>query len=149
MYAKYEKYIDTAVDGMIFDIEHNLRTLEALVSLYEPVGLTDYRSVSLYDSRIAAVESRGQNISRVSFNADFQGKISFVNITNDKPDLDSRVSKLEASLSNAIQQQKSLVTLSQWKEMNSLEESQLEGLKGQLASFQTQIDSLKQDIENL
>lgn len=149
MYAKYEKYIDTAVDGMIFDIEHNLRTLEALVSLYEPVGLTDYRSVSLYDSRIAAVESRGQNISRVSFNADFQGKISFVNITNDKPDLDSRVSKLEASLSNAIQQQKSLVTLSQWKEMNSLEESQLEGFKGQLASFQTQIDSLKQDIENL
>ena len=149
MYAKYEKYVDTAVDGMIFDIEHNLKTLEPLVSLYEPVGLTDYRSVSLYDSRVAAVESRGQNISRVSFNATFQGKISFVNITNDKPDLDTRVSKLEASLSNAIQQQKSLVTISQWKEMNNLEEGQLADLKELIDSIQGQITLLKQDVENL
>ena len=149
MYAKYEKYVDTAVDGMIFDIEHNLKTLEPLVSLYEPVGLTDYRSISLYDSRIAAIESKGQNISRLSFNAPFQGKVSFVNITNDKPDLESRVSKLESSLSNAIQQQKSLVTISQWKEMNSLEESFLQDLKDLVGSIQAQIDSLKQDIENL
>lgn len=149
MYAKYEKYIDTAVDGTIFDIEHNLKTSEPLVSIYEPVGLTDYRSVSLYDSRIAAIESRGQNITRVSFNAAFQGKISFVNITNDKPDLDTRVSKLEIALSNAIQQQKSLVTISQWKEMNSLQESQLSDLNELINSIQAQIDLLKEDIENL
>jgi hypothetical protein len=149
MYAKYEKYIDTAVDGIIFDIEHNLKTSEPLVSIFEPVGLTDYRSVSLYDSRIAAIESRGQNISRISFNAAFQGKISFINITNDKPDLDSRVAKLETALSNAIQQQKSLVTSSQWKEMNSLTESQLSSVNELINSIQAQIDLLKEDIENL
>ncbi len=149
MYAKYEKYIDTAVDGIIFDIEHNLKTSEPLVSIFEPVGLTDYRSVSLYDSRIAAIESRGQNISRISFNAAFQGKISFINITNDKPDLDSRVAKLETALSNAIQQQKSLVTSSQWKEMNSLAESQLSSVNELINSIQAQIDLLKEDIENL
>lgn len=149
MYSKYEKYIDTAVDGVIFDIEHNLKTLEPLVSLYEPVGLTDYRSVSLYDSRISSIESKGQNISRISFNAPFQGKISFINITNDKPDLDSRVLKLETTLSNAIQQQKSLVTISQWKEMNGLEQSQIKDLVDLLNSIQAQIDLLKEDIENL
>lgn len=149
MYAKYEKYIDTAVDGVIFDIEHNLKTLEPLVSLYEPVGLTDYRSVSLYDSRISSIESKGQNISRVSFNAPFQGKISFVSITNNKPDLDSRISKLETSLSNAIQQQKSLVTISQWKQMSSLEQSQIKDLLDLINSIQAQIDLIKRDIEDL
>lgn len=149
MYAKYEKYIDTAVDGVIFDIEHNLKTLEPLVSLYEPVGLTDYRSVSLYDSRVSSIESKGQNISRISFNAPFQGKISFVNITNDKPDLDTRVLKLETSLSNAIQQQKSLVTISQWKELNSLKEKEVSDLSDLLNSIQAQIDLLKKDIEDL
>jgi hypothetical protein len=148
MYAKYEKYVDTAVDGMIFDIEHNLKTLEPLVSLYEPVGLTDYRSVSLYDSRIAAIESKGQNISRVSFNTPFQGKVSFINITNDKPDLETRVAKLETTLSNAIQQQKSLVTLSQWKEMNNLKESHLSDLNSLINSVQKQLDLLKEDIKN-
>jgi hypothetical protein len=33
MYAKYEKYIDTSIDGMVFDLEHNLKTLVPSVSL--------------------------------------------------------------------------------------------------------------------
>lgn len=149
MYAKYNKYVDTAVDGLIFDIEHNLKTIQPLVSLFEPVGLTDLKSVSLYDSRIAFIESRGQNISRVSFNSEFQGYISFVDIKNSKPDIENRLSKLESSLSNTIQQQKSFVTLSQWKEMNNLEDLDMEQAKASLESLQDQIISLKEDIENL
>jgi hypothetical protein len=149
MYAKYDKYIDTAVDGLIFDVEHNLKSMMPLVFLYEPVGLTDLRSVSLYDSRIGFIESRGQNISRVSFSASFQGYISFVEIKNAKPDIENRLNKLETSLSNAIQQQKSLVTLSQWKEMNNLEDQDITAVKATTVSLQDQITSLKEDIENL
>lgn len=149
MYAKYNKYIDTAVDGMIFDLEHNLSTSQPLVFFYEPVGLSDLRSVSLYDSRIGSVESRGQNISRISFNGQFQGYISLVDIKNQKPDMDSRVSKLETSLSSAIQQQKNFVTLSQWKEMNNLSDSKTQELIDSISALQSQIDSLRVDIENL
>jgi hypothetical protein len=149
MYSKYEKYIDTGVDGIIFDIEHNLKTMEPIVSLFEPIGLTDYRSVSLYDSRISSIESKGQNISRVSFNASFQGKISFVNITNDRLDMESRIAKLETTLSSAIQQQKSLVTIPQWREMNNLEESQIKSLSNSIDSIQSQIILLKKEIEDL
>lgn len=149
MYGKYDKYIDTAVDGLIFDLEHNLKTILPLVFLYEPVGLTDLRSVSLYDSRIASLESKGQNITRISFNAPFEGYISLVDIKNQKPELSGRIDKLETSLSNAIQQQKNLVTLSQWKEMNNLLDQQNQELKDAVASLQKQIDSIKEDIENL
>lgn len=149
MYVKYEKYIDTAVNGIIFDIEHNLKTLEPIVLLHEPVGLTDYRAISLYDSRIAAIESKGQNITRVSFNAPFQGKIAFISITNDKPSLENRISKLETSLSNAVQQQKSFVTLSQWKEINNLKDSDSSIIKDLINSLQRQLDLLKEEVKDL
>jgi hypothetical protein len=149
MYSKYDKYIDTAVDTLVFDIEHNLKTNQPLVFLYEPSGLTDLRSVSLYDSRVGFIESRGLNVSRVSFNAPFQGYISFVDIKNTKPDLESRIQRIETSLSNAIQQQKSFVTLSQWKEMNNLEDSQLGDLKTQIESLENQLNALRQEVDNL
>jgi hypothetical protein len=149
MYAKYEKYIDTAVEGFIFDIEHNLKSITPLVFLYEPVGLTDFRSVSLYDSRIGFIESKGLNVSRVSFNAPFQGYISFVDIKNSKPDLETKISKLESSLSNTIQQQKSFVTLSQWKEMNNLEEADNQAIKDSLDFLQRQFLLLKEEVDTL
>lgn len=149
MYAKYDKYIDTAVDGLIFDLEHNLKTNQPLVFIYEPVGLTDLRSVSLYDSRIASLESRGHNIIRVSFNAPFQGYISLVDIKNQKPELSGRIDKLESGLSSAIQQQKNFVTLSQWKEINNLFDQQNQELKDAVSALQSQINSIKQEVENL
>ena len=149
MYSRYNKYIDTAVDGIIFDLEHNLSTNTPLVFLYEPVGLSDLKAVSLYDSRIGSLESKGLNVIRVSFNAPFQGYISLVDIKNQKPDMDARVSKLETSLSNTIQQQKNFVTLSQWKEMNNLNDSRVQEIIDAIASLENQISSLKQDIENL
>lgn len=149
MYSRYNKYIDTAVDGFIFDLEHNLQTAQPLVFFFEPVGLSDLRSVSLYDSRIASVESKGQNITRISFNSPYQGYLSLVDIKNLKPDMDSRVSKVETSLTNAIQQQKNFVTLSQWKEVNNLLDQENQELKDAIAALQTQIDSLRMEIENL
>ena len=149
MYSRYDKYIDTAVDTLVFDIEHNLKTVQPLVFLYEPSGLTDLRSVSLYDSRVGFIESKGLNVSRVSFNAPFQGYISFVDLKNSKPDLENRISRIEVSLSNAIQQQKSFVTLSQWKEMNNLEDSEITSLKEELASFENQLKALREEVDNL
>jgi hypothetical protein len=149
MYAKYEKYIDTAVDGLIFDIEHNLKTSSPSVSLYEPVGLADLRLISLYDSRIGFIESKGLNVTRVSFSAPFQGYINLVDIKNSKPDLENRISKIETSLNSAIQQQKSFTTISQWKEMNNLEEQELQDVKQALDDLQTQVISLKEEVANL
>lgn len=149
MYSKFERYINTATDGLIFDIEHNLKTLSPLVFLYEPVGLSDLRSVSLYDSRIGFVESKGLNVTRISFNNPFEGYISLVNITNDKPDLETRINRIETNLSNAIQQQKSFTTLSQWKEMNTLLEEADQSIKDSLSLLVNQLESLKEDVDNL
>lgn len=149
MYAKYEKYIDTSIDGMVFDLEHNLKTLVPSVQLYEPVGLSDLRLVSLYDSRIAFIESKGLNVTRLSFSQPFQGFVSFIDIKNSKPDLENRISKIESSLNSAIQQQKSFTTLSQWKEMNNLEEQELTNVKLALDVLSTQVESLKEEINQL
>lgn len=149
MYARYDKYIDTNVDGLVFDIEHNLKTMMPLVFLYEPVGLTDLRSISLYDSRIGFIESKGLNVSRLSFNSSFQGYVSLVDVKNTKPGIEDRMTKLESMLSIAIQQQKSFTTLSQWKEMNNFAEQELETVKTGIQVLQKQLDSLKEDIENL
>lgn len=149
MYSKFDRYINTATDGLIFDIEHNLKTLSPLAFLYEPVGLSDLRSVSLYDSRIGFVESKGLNVTRISFNNPFEGYISLVGISNDKPDLETRVSRLETSLSNAIQQQKSFTTLSQWKEMNNLLEEGNQSIKDALTLLVNQVESLKEEVSNL
>lgn len=149
MYSKFDRYINTATDGMIFDIEHNLKTLSPLAFLYEPVGLSDLRSVSLYDSRIAFIESKGLNITRISFNNPFEGNISLVNITNEKPDLETRITRIETSLTNAIQQQKSFTTLSQWKEMNTLLEEADQSTKDSLSLLVNQVESLKEEVSNL
>lgn len=149
MYAKYEKYIDTSIDGMVFDLEHNLKTLVPLVQLYEPVGLSDLRLISLYDSRIGFIESKGQNVTRISFNQSFQGFVSFIDIKNSKPDLENRILKIETSLNSAIQQQKSFTTLSQWKEMNNLEEENLASVKLAVDVLATQVESLQEDVNNL
>lgn len=149
MYANYQKYIDTVTDGLVFDIEHNLKTLVPSVQLYEPVGLSDFRLVSLYDSRIGFIESKGLNVTRVSFSAPFQGYISFIDIKNSKPDLENRILKIETSLNSAIQQQKSFTTLSQWKEMNNLEEQELTNVKLALDVLSTQVASLKEEVDNL
>jgi hypothetical protein len=149
MYAKHEKYIDTAVDGMIFDIEHNLKTMMPLASLYEPIGLTDFRSVSLYDSRVGFIESKGLNVSRVSFSAPFQGYISFLDIKNAKPSLEDRLNKIESTISSAIQQQKSFTTISQWKEMNNFEEKELQVLRSAINVLSNQLSSLEEEVKNL
>ena len=149
MYSKFDRYIDTATDGLIFDIEHNLKTLSPLIFLYEPIGLSDLRSLSLYDSRIGFVESKGLNVTRISFNNPFVGHISLVNITNDKPDLETRINRIEANLTNAIQQQKSFTTLSQWKEMNTLLEEADQSVRDALSLLVNQVESLKEEVDNL
>lgn len=149
MYSKFERYINTATDGLIFDIEHNLKTLSPLTFLYEPVGITDLRSVSLYDSRLGFIESKGINISRISFNLPFEGYVSFVSMTNDRPDLESRITRIETNLNNAIQQQKSFTTLSQWKEMTLLLEQEDKSLKDSLTLLNNQVIALKEEVDNL
>ena len=149
MQDKYEKYIDTAVDGMVFDIEHNLQTMSPLVFLYEPVGLSDLRSVSLYDSRLGFVESKGKNVSRVSFNNAFQGYIYLIDSKVPRVSFDNRISRIENLLNDAINQQKSLVTLSQWKELNNLEDTELSYLKEKIAILDGDLETLRQEIDNL
>jgi transcriptional regulator CtsR len=134
---------------MIFDIEHNLKTMMPLASLYEPIGLTDFRSVSLYDSRVGFIESKGLNVSRVSFSAPFQGYISFLDIKNAKPSLEDRLNKIESTISSAIQQQKSFTTISQWKEMNNFEEKELQVLRSAINVLSNQLSSLEEEVKNL
>jgi hypothetical protein len=75
--------------------------------------------------------------------------VSFIDIKNSKPDLENRILKIETSLNSAIQQQKSFTTLSQWKEMNNLEEENLANVKLALDVLSAQVESLQEDVNNL
>lgn len=146
---KHEEYINTASDGLIILVEHNLKTLMPDIILYEPINISDFKVVPLYDSRIASIESRGENVIEISFNSGFEGYIHFVGVNNNRDSIEDRLSRVENLLDFTIQQQKQLTSLSQWKQMNSYFESKLAEQSVQILELEKEIEKLKSDIEAL
>lgn len=149
MYTKHEQYVNTATDGLVVLIEHNLKSMMPSIFIYEPVGLTDRKSVSLYDSRISSIESKGQNITQISFALPFEGYINLVEVKNNSQDIESRLTRLEDLLSSTLQQQKNLVSNSQWREMNTLLLQQIATLDSTLTTVSKNLNNLKLDVDSL
>ena len=149
MYSKFEQYIDTSRDGLIIMIEHNLATLFPQVSLFEPIDLTDMKSVPLYDSRITSIESKGNNVTQITFNTAFEGYINLIQIKNSRNTIEDRISNLESLMDQTIDQQKKLVALSQWKQMNNYFEQKVVDTEVSIKEIEKEIDSIKTDLDNL
>jgi hypothetical protein len=149
MYKKHEEYIDTSSEGNIILVEHNLNTLMPLVALYQPANLSDLKAVSLYDSRISSVESRGPNVTMITFSSAFEGYVQLVDIQNVRTSIIDRIAHLEEVTSLLIQQQKMLTNASQWRQMNTHFESLIVNINNKLVSVDAEISKLKSDIESL
>lgn len=149
MYKKHEEYIDTSSEGNVILVEHNLNTLMPLVALYQPANLSDLRAVSLYDSRIGSVESRGPNVTMLTFNSAFEGYVQLVDIQNVRTSIVDRIAHLEEITSLLLQQQKQLTNASQWRQMNTHFESMIVSINNKLAAVDVEISKLKSDIESL
>ncbi len=149
MHNIYSRYIDTAQEGFTIFLEHNLGSLIPFVLLYEPVNLNDYKVVPLYDSRIATIESRGLNVSQITFNGSFTGYAQVLSVQNVRNTLEDRVSRLEDISDVTIQQQKQLVSGSQWRQMNTYLEGEIVKLDNKIESLSTEVDNLKSDVDAL
>lgn len=149
MFQEFQEYIDTTQNGLIMYVEHNLKTLTPSVSLYEPVGLNDYKVVPLYDSRIASLESKGPNVFQLSFNTTFKGYVKFLKVQNVQVSLEERVSGLEDAVMNTVAQQKQLVSGSQWRQMNSLVENEFTSLKKTVEQLNADIKKIKSTVAAL
>jgi hypothetical protein len=149
MYQKYEEYINTTQDGLIIMIEHNLNTLFPSMSLFEPVDLTDMKAVPLYDSRITSIESKGLNVTQVSFNGAFEGYVNLLHVKNARNTIENRLSDLETLADQTRDLQKKLVSLAQWKQMNNYFEQKTVDLEGSVKGIESELDSIKKDLDNL
>lgn len=146
---KHEEYINTATDGLVILVEHNLKTLMPSIILYEPINISDFKVVPLYDSRIMSIESRGENVLEISFNSGFEGYIHIVDVKNNRDSIEDRLTRVENLLDFTIQQQKQLTSLSQWKQMNSYFSSLFEDQQIKIEELEKEIEKLKSDIDAL
>lgn len=119
------------------------------IILYEPINISDFKVVPLYDSRIASIESRGENVIEISFNSGFEGYIQLVDVKNNRDSIEDRLTRVENLLDFTIQQQKQLTSLSQWKQMNSYFESKIADQAVLITELESEIEKLKSDIEAL
>ncbi len=149
MYRKHEEYIDTASQGNIIMVEHNLGSLLPSITLYEPINLSDLKAVSLYDSRIASIESRGPNVTRITFSNAFQGYIQLIDIQNVRTTIADRITHLEELTDLIIQQQKQLVNSAQWRQMNTYHDNQAAILNKKIVELGLELTKLKNDVAAL
>lgn len=149
MYRKHEEYISTANEGQVILIEHNLNTQTPAVTLYEPVNLSDLKVVSLYDSRIGSIESRGPNVTALTFSSSFEGYVQLIDIQNTRNLITDRIARLEDLSEILVQQQKQLTTSSQWRQMNNYLESQQVALNNKITELDAEIKKLKRELDSL
>jgi hypothetical protein len=149
MYKKHHEYINTSQDGLIITVEHNLEGLYPVLSLFEPINLTDMKSVPLYDSRITSIESRGPNVTQVTFNSNFEGYIDLIQIENKRNTVEDRLTSLEISVGQIKEQQKQLVSSFQWRQMNNYFEEKVVTNEESIVAAEKEIDSLKADLDSL
>ena len=149
MYKKHEEYIDTASQGNIVLVEHNLESLLPMITIYEPINLSDLKVVSLYDSRIASIESRGPNVTRISFSSSFQGYIQLVDIQNVRTTIADRIAHLEQATDFIIQQQKQLVSGAQWRQMNNYQDSKFVEVGKKISDLESELSKVKNDVAAL
>ena len=149
MYAKYEQYINTAIEGSIILVEHNLKSSMPSIFLYEPVGLSDKKIVSLYDSRIESIETKGVNVIQITFSLPFEGYVNLIDLKNNTPAFETRLARLEDLTSLILQQQKNLVSNSQWREMNTLNLQEISEIDSALKNLKKDLENLKSDVESI
>ena len=150
MYKKYEEYINTTTAGTLnILVEHKLNSTMPSLTIYEPINVNDFKLVPHYDARIASIESKGPNVTLISFNSAFEGNLQFLEVTNDRNSIEDRLKKLEELSDYTIAQQKQLVTSSQWRQMNTYFESQFTEIYTKLDELNNSITSLEADVDAL
>ena len=144
----YERHIDTTNDGLIFQIEHNLDG-HPIPFLWEPTTLGDMQAVSLYDPRIASIETKGPNVLQLSFTSAFSGKIQLMLLKQEEFPLKNKIQDIDRRLKDLIVAHRKLVSKDQWSKMNSYLDSKADSISSSLAELVREVQGLKEDVENL
>lgn len=144
----YERNIDTTSDGLTFQIEHNLGGHPVPV-LWEPTTLGDLKIVSLYDPRIASLETKGPNVLQLSFASAFEGKIQLMLFQAEDFSQQEKIEDIDRRLKDLTVNHRKLVNKQQWSQMNSYLERRSEDNKQDLDELTNELKGLKEDVENL
>lgn len=145
--TKSRTYLDTSASGLIFVVEHNLGGVPDLFFTELVAGQQVY--VSLMDARIAEVKSLDEDNIQVTFAASFAGYLELLLVEVDDPSDHERLLGLEERYVNQVALLEDKVSKSQWIQMNNLFSAQIEGLQGQVADLQSQINILEADVSTL
>ena len=148
MFKHHETQIDTNESGLIFDLPHNLGG-DPLIFLSEPTSMGDYKIVSLYDSRIISIESKGPDVTRFTFSSTFQGKVRLLLPLENYYPVEEKIEDIDRKLSDIIVMQRQFVVKNQWSKMNSLLESIDDGMRADIKKLQSDYALLKQEVRSL
>ena len=148
MIKTYERLIDTNADGLVIQLPHALGG-EPFIQLSEPTTMGDYKIVSLYDPRIAQIETKGMDILQISFVSPFIGKVKLSLPIANYVSVEDQIKNIDRRLNDLTVQQRQLVAKKQWSEMNSYLDNKSVSIEEDIAKLQSDIINVRNDIESL
>lgn len=144
---KNSTYVDTNVSGLVVQISHNMNGT-AYPSIYELDGGAKV-FLSLFDPRIAEVKDLDDDTTQVTFASAFAGYIDLVVFDVSVPSAEDRVKSLEDKYNDLLAMFNKYVTKSTSTQMNNYFDSKIKDLEAKDEDLQTQINTLRTDVDAL
>lgn len=147
MFKTYKTIIDTDDSGLVVKIDHQLGG-HPHVFISEPTLFGDIKYLSLYDPRIASVETKGPNSIIMSFTSKFAGLITLLLVEDSLINLSEKISDLDRRQRDTILQQKNMVSNTQFERMESYLSTEISSLSSKMKELENAIKNVKSDLDN-
>jgi hypothetical protein len=145
--SKTKVFLDTDVSGLVIPVVHNLGGTPVPVFTELDSGNEVY--VPLMDARISEIKTLDVNTVQCTFASTFAGYLELLLVVVDNPSDHQRLLDLEDKYVNQLALTEDKVSKSQWTQMNTLLNAQIESLQTQAASLQSQINLLQSEVDAL
>lgn len=148
MMNRVTKYIDTAVTGLVVQIQHNLGGM--VYPFFYTLNSSGHKvAVSLFDSHIAEAKALDDDTYQVTFAATYQVNLDLVYLDIKTPSQAKRIKDLEEDVVDLRLLLNSYTNALQWKQMNTYLQKQIEDQGKLIADLQAQVDVVKRDVSEL
>ena len=148
MIKKHTQFIDTSLDGLILSIEHNLNGFP-VPFITEETENGDRKTVSLYDSRIGEIRTKGPHLCQLTFTSNFKGFIDLILFDGSYVTLKERLDDVEQKMFNIYCEQKQLTPKSSWRKVNDTYDNRIKDLEYNIRDLSAQIANLRNTLLEL
>lgn len=148
MQNRYSLYIDTAVTGLVVQMQHNLNAqVYPFFYTLNSSGHKIYKSI--YAAPIAEAKILDNNTFQVTFLSAFEGYLDLVSWDFKTPTYSKRLTEVEEDINEIRTVLGQYTNLLQWKQMNALLEKKIADLEKENKELRTLYTDLSQEVSEL